>query len=164
MVTERSKKWAKKGGILRSSFGLLKMIPKPQSRLFVHNCIVGERNMFIDMHLVNNEIAMKSYKYLNCCSKQITKYTNSTHLEIDSFSDSFLSSKKLLTGSIFHRGKWLFLLQIKEWEDMSGQSCNSIKVRPFSKGSNKKKSRTKVFYSMHHFPSICVHLLSSKKI
>ena len=129
------------------------MIPKPQSRLFVHNCIVGERNMFIDMHLVNNEIAMKSYKYLNCCSKQITKYTNSTHLEIDSFSDSFLSSKKLLTGSIFHRGKWLFLLQIKEWEDMSGQSCNSIKVRPFSKGSNKKKSRTKVFYSMHHFPT-----------
>ena len=140
------------------------VLGSPQSRLFVQNCIVGERNMFIDMHLVNNEIAMKSYKYLNCCSKQITKYTNSTHLEIDSFSDSFLSSKKLLTGSIFHRGKWLFLLQIKEWEDMSGQSCNSIKVRPFSKGSNKKKSRTKVFYSMHHFPSICVHLLSSKKI
>ena len=111
--------------------------------------------MFIDMHLVKqwnwNEIIY--IKIWICCNIQITKYTNSTHLQIDSFSDSFLSSKKLLTGSIFHRGKWLFLLQIKEWEDMSGQSCNSIKVRPFSKGSNKKKKvEQKFFYSMHHFP------------
>ena len=99
------------------------------------------------MHLlVNNEIEMKSYNQnMNCCNLQITKHTNSTHLQIDSFSDSFLSFKKLLTGSIFHRGKWLFLLQIKEWEDMSGQSCNSIKVRPFSKGSNKKKVEQKFF-------------------
>ena len=56
--------------------------------------------------------------------------------------------KKLLTGSIFRRGKWLFLFanQRKNGKTCLGQSCNSIKVRPFSKGSTRKKVEQKFFF------------------
>lgn len=56
--------------------------------------------------------------------------------------------KKLLTGSILRRGKWLFLFanQRENGKTCLGQSCNSIKVRPFSKGSTRKKVEQKFFF------------------
>ena len=76
------------------------------------------------------------------------KVENIVNVWVISHTFLFKRKKKLLTGSIFRRGKWLFLFanQRENGKTCLGQSCNSIKVRPFSKGSTRKKSWTKVFF------------------
>ena len=118
------------------------VLGSPQSRLFVQNCIVGERNMFIDMHLVNNEIAMKSYNYLNCCSKQITKYTNSPHLtwKLTVSQTLFYHPKNCWLEAFFVVGNDCFFCKSK-----NGKTClDSLVIQSKSDHFQKVQTRKKV--------------------
>ena len=121
--------------------------------------------MFIDMRLVNNEIAMKSYIWTAVVNKlQNIQIPHTWKLTVSQ--TLFYHPKNCWLEAFFIVGNDCFFCKSKNGKTCLDSLVIQSKSDHFQKVQTRKKVQQKFFTPCITFqllPSICVHLLSSKK-